>query len=170
MEAETGKKLNPLVPNPDEDAHEPTGALVTYQDGVKGVILRKASWRDTCANFACRVKGKSEPLATHFYGGPWHNRNLFKALCHAIQHHFITGESPYPVERTLRVSGTLDAAMQSRTQGKVIRTPHLEFTYPTKDYRAMRAMREMGATWKIITEDIPPTQGIDSANLHPKRG
>ena len=167
MEAETGQKRNPLVPIGGENPHEPTCALVTYQDGVKGVILRAASWCDTRANFACRLKGKSEPLVTHFYGGPWHNRNLFKALCHAIQHHFITGEAPYPVERTLRVSGTLDAAMQSRTQGKLIHTPHLEFTYPTRDYRAMR---EMGATWKIITEDIPPTQGIDSADLHPKRG
>ena len=38
-----------------------------------------------------------------------------------------------------------------------IQTPHLEFAYKPRDFTAMR---EMGASWKIITEDIPEPKGI----------
>ena len=84
---------------------------------------------------------------------------MFKALSHAIQTHFIQKAAPYPVERTLLVTGALEAAMKSRFEkGKALKTPHLEFAYMPRDFSAMR---EMGATWKIITEDIPEPRGIN---------
>ena len=109
-------------------------------------------------NFACRSTGKTQPLATAYYVGPWQNRNLFKALSHAIQTHFREKKAPYPVERTLLVSGILDAAMDSRIAGgKPLDTPQLDVRLPPQDFRPMR---EMGDSWKIITEEMPEHEGI----------
>ncbi len=133
------------------------GINVRYRDGFRATALAVGS-SGTRWNFACKLKGESEPRATAFYVGPWQNRNLFKALSHAIQAHFRTGHAPYPVERTLLVSGILDFAMDSRQQGnKVVDTPALSVAYQPIDYRAMR---EYGKTWQIITEDIPEPKGI----------
>jgi hypothetical protein len=47
-----------------------------------------------------------------------------------IQRFFLTGDVPYPVERTLLVSGALEALHNSRHQGHVrILTPHLNVHY-----------------------------------------
>ncbi|HHK41514.1 MAG TPA: hypothetical protein ENJ50_03760, partial [Planctomycetaceae bacterium] len=142
------------------------GILLRYADGFRATMLKVGNsgirW-----NFACQIAGESKPRATSFYVGPWNNRNLFKALSHAIQTHFRRREAPYPVERTLLVSGILDAAMDSRIQnGRWLETPHLAWHYAPKDYRAMR---EMGATWKLIPPGTPQPRGLDRADLHTKR-
>jgi len=136
---------------------EPHGVLVTYRDGLRAIGL-KVGDSSTRWNFAGKLKGVDKPVATAFYVGPWQNRNLFKALSHAIQTHFREGKAPYPVERTLLVTGILDAEMDSRYKGGVpIDTPQLDIAYQPRDYRAMR---EMGASWKIITEDSPEPLGM----------
>lgn len=130
----------------------PHGILLTYKDGFKATMLKVGSSSNRW-NFACKLKGESKPRATSYYNGPWGNRCLFKALSHAIQHMFVQKQEPYPVERTLLVTGILDAAMRSYAEGgKSIRTPHLEVPYQAVDFRSMR---ETGATWKIITKDVP---------------
>jgi len=135
----------------------PHVVLVNYKDGLKGTILRIGR-DDTRWNFACRMKKERTVHATAFNVGPWHNRCLFKALSHAIQQHFIHGKAPYPVERTLLVTGMLDAAMHARQEkDKRLETPHLEFSYAATDYRNMR---EMGASWKIITDKVAQPPGI----------
>jgi hypothetical protein len=139
------------------------GILIDYRDGLRGTALKVGNngirW-----NFACRLAGQSQPLATSFYVGPWQNRNLFKALSHAIQTHFREGKPPYPVERTLLTSGVLDAAMDSKVaDGSAIETPQLAFSYAAKDFRPMR---EMGATWKIITEQTPEPAGNEPVGIH----
>ena len=49
--------------------------------------------------------------------------------------------------------------MHSRhDEGKLMQTPELEFSYQPRDFRAMR---EMGLSWKIITEKNPQPAGID---------
>lgn len=161
MSAELGEpvtSLKELLQKPSFQGQPPHGILVTYKDGLRAIVLRLGSsgirW-----NFACRVSGSDKPLATHFYVGPWENRNLFKALSHAIQWHFVHGKAPYPVERTLLTTGILEAAMDSRVDsGKPVQTPHLGFGYEPEDYRPFR---EMGATWDIVTEDTPEPKGID---------
>lgn len=132
--------------------------LVSYRDGTRGTMLQAAvtgiRWY-----FSCQLAGETKPRATSFYVGPWQNRNLFKALAHAIQTHFRERRAPYPVERTLLTTGILDAAMDSRLQGgKALETPQLLFAYKPRDFRALR---EMGASWKLITEDRPEPQGIE---------
>ncbi len=138
------------------------GILLNYRDGLRAIVLAAATGGGTKWHFACKLKGEQQPLATSFYVGPWQNRNLFKALSHAIQTHFRERRAPYPVERTLLVTGILEAEMESRFQGgKPMDTPQLHLNYAPRDYRKMR---EMGASWKIITEDIPEPKGLEMWN------
>jgi hypothetical protein len=149
-------------PRPPRPVKIPTGdeagnhaLLLTYKDGTKATVLKIGGSSDRW-NFACRVAGRNEPLATAFFNGPWGNFNLFSALSHAIAHFFRTGHSPYPVERTLLVSGILDAAMHSHHDRRPIDTPHLELTYQPQDFRDFR---EMVQSWRVVTVDTPqPTK------------
>jgi hypothetical protein len=155
---ELGKKPTTLKRIEGEKEVEAHAVLLTYKDGLRGCVL-KVSRSSTRWNFACRLKGDSNLYATRFYPGPWQNRNLFKAFSHAIQNHFRTRKSPYPVERTLLVSGVLDVSMHSRARaGEALKTPHLEFGYAARDFSAFR---EMGGSWKIVTEATPEPKGID---------
>lgn len=161
MRAETGKevgRLQDFIEPADGKQHPVHAILIRYRDGLRATVLRIGNV-STRWCFACRLAGKPEPLATSFYVGPWENRNLFKALSHAIQTHIREKQAPYPVERTLLVTGMLATAMDSRfEQHKLLATPHLQVTYQPRDFRAMR---EMGESWKIITEDIPQPKGIN---------
>ena len=169
-------------PVPDESARDlirpPTqgdpfvhhAILVHYRDGLRSIVLGVSRGGGVKWHFACRLAGEPNPLATSFYVGPWQNRNLFKALAHAIQTHFRERRPPYPIERTLLTTGALAAAMDSRfAGGRAVDTPHLNVAYKARDYYKMR---ELGATWKIITEDTPQPKGIapngDALNVQPK--
>jgi hypothetical protein len=128
------------------------GLLLEHVDGLRTAVLAVGNsgirW-----NFACRLADRAEPIAFRYNPGPWGNRNLFRALSHAIQELFINRKAPYPVERTLLVTGVLDAAMNSHNEdGVKLDTPHLEFAYLAQDFTAMR---ERGASWDVITEDTP---------------
>lgn len=158
MRNELQRKVDLEKPVAKEGNARPHGVLLTYKDGFRAIVLKLGNsgirW-----NFACRFKDSPKIHATRYHVGPWNNRNLFKALSHAIQHHFRTGKAPYPVERTLLVTGALDDAMKSRFDGgKERRTPHLEFAYKPRDFKPFR---ETGATWKIITESVAQPPGID---------
>lgn len=161
MAAELGKRPATLKQVPGEPPVEPHGILLNYRDGFRAIVL-KVGASSTRWNFACRLKGNPTIQALRYYVGPWQNRNLFKALAHAIQHMIHTGQPSYPVERTLLVSGILDAAMHSRAAGQGLATPYLEFGYKPV---AFRAFRETGASWKRITEDTSELPGI-----HPNGG
>ncbi len=140
------------------------GILVSYADGLRAVVL-KVGQSSTRWNFACRIEGEPSPRATSFYTGPWANRNLFKALSHAIQSMYRTGRVPYPVERTLLTTGILAAAMDSRSEdGRPVETPDLRIAYRPVDFRAMR---EMGKSWEIITERVPEPKGMDRSGQSP---
>lgn len=150
--------LKQLVKELKGDENSLHGILLKYNDGFRAAAITVGS-SSTRWNFAGRVKNQTEPVATSFYVGPWQNRNLFKALSHAIQTHFREKKAPYPVERTLLVTGILDAEMQSRYEkGTVQQTPQLKIAYQPLDFRAMR---EMGASWKIINEQTPEPMGIN---------
>ena len=73
-----------------------------------------------------------------------------------------TGVSPYPVERTLLTTGILEAAVRFCAAAAPISTPHLNIRYQTSDYRALR---EMGASWQILTEDARETVGFAARPL-----
>ncbi|HEX7447282.1 MAG TPA: hypothetical protein VF306_07045 [Pirellulales bacterium] len=152
--AELAKKLGV-----DKQSH---GIVVHYRDGLRGLALGIPGGANRW-NFACRMQDAPQIQATQLYTGPWNNRNLFKALSHAIQTHFRQRRAPYPVERTLLVTGALDAAMDSRLAGGTpVDTPQLQFAYEPRNYRAMR---EMGKSWQIIREETPEPQGIEPVGV-----
>ncbi len=135
------------------------GMLVYYRDGLRAIVLGVSTGAGIKWHFGCRIAGEPKPVATSFYVGPWQNRNLFKALAHAIQTHFRERYEPYPVERTLLTTGVLAAAMDSRFDGgRAVDTPHLNVAYKA---RYFRKFREMGASWRILTEDVPQPKGIE---------
>jgi hypothetical protein len=126
----------------------PHAISITYKDTLRATVLKVGSDANRW-NFACRLKGESRPRAMAIFNSPWGNRGLFKALSHSIQHLFIHGTEPYPVERTLLTTGAVEAAMRSHFQnGQPLDTPHLEIAYETPDWSGFR---EQGATWNVIT-------------------
>jgi hypothetical protein len=140
---------------PSTPAH---GLLLRYRDGLRATVL-KIGTSSNRWNFACRLKGNPQIHSTAFFNGPWGNRNLFKALSHAIQHFFRSGCAPYPVERTLLVSGVLEGAMWSRELGGCrINTPNLSWNYPAQDFASFR---ETGASWKVLTHATPEVTSFD---------
>lgn len=134
----------------DPDAEPSHAILLTYSDGLRAAVFKVGASANRW-NFACRLKRDPKIHATALFNGPWGNRNLFKALSHSIQHFFRTSRSPYPVERTLLVSGVLDAAMWSRElNGCRINTPNLEWSYSPTDFAKFR---ETGASWQVLTRE-----------------
>eukprot|EP01052_Picozoa_sp_SAG31_P001217 SAG31_NODE_41_length_31342_cov_8.029286_7_plen_248_part_00 len=134
----------------------PHALLVEYTDGFRGTVLRvgddNARW-----NFACTVKGRIR--STRIVVGPWRNRWAFKAFSHAIQSFVRTQSPPYPVERTLLVTGALEAALESRaSDGRSQPTPHLRVRgYSRHDN--IEKWRENGATWSMLQNHVRYDQG-----------
>ena len=164
MQLETGQRFTLDTQIKDPPGYESWampeshGWVITYKDGTRGYVLKLGAnalrW-----SFACRLKGETRVRATQFYSGPWKLRNLFKALGHAIQHFFIHGQAPYPVERPLLANGATLAAVDAYMQGGgPLATPHLEFSYTPQEFGEFR---EMGQSWKTITpEGTPEPLGI----------
>lgn len=101
---------------------------IEYSDGFEAAVCLGGLVSEFC--FAAAVRGRSEPVATYAYL-PKPQRDHFSFLCNHIEVMFRTGKPSYPVERTLLVTGVLDALHDSRAAGgKRIETPHLrELTY-----------------------------------------
>jgi hypothetical protein len=106
-----------------------TAFLLEYRDGTRGtVLLLNGHIQDFC--FAARVKGETKPPSCLFYLPPPPGARYFDCLVRRIEQFFETGQSPYPVERTLLTSGTLDAVMESHyRRGTRVETPELEVRY-----------------------------------------
>jgi len=67
----------------------------------------------------------------------------------------------------LLTTGILDAAMHSRQQhGAPVSTPQLAFGYRPADFQALR---ENGATWKVIDESVPEPIGAIARAPQPIR-
>jgi hypothetical protein len=100
---------------------------VWHRDGVETAIFRSQQASDFCV--AVDVEGQEEPLSTMMWRNKPDNRS-FDGLILKIDEMYRTGIAPYPIERTLLVSGVLDFALESRRQGHVrIETPQLHIPY-----------------------------------------
>lgn len=159
LATELGKDLPPLkelMETPEMKLQEPYGVLIEYVDGLQAMTLRLGKVSNRFL-YAHRLADDSIE-ATRFYGGPWENRNLFKALSHAIQSHFRGEEPHYPLERTLLTTVMTAAMVRSKVaMGKTIDRQELQVAYKSGDWSALR---ERGETWKILTEDLPQPRGI----------
>jgi len=110
----------------------PAVHILEYNDGVKaaGFLLTGAVKDDFAV--AVDVEGQSEPVSTLHWlmRKPYHHH--FGCLIKNIEKMYEIGRPPYPVERTVLVSGALDFLMESAYRGNVrIETPELTLPYTT---------------------------------------
>ncbi len=123
----------------------PAAFLLEYADGLRAAALMLNGYLQGWG-YAGRVNGQVQGMEVHLPGSPHAH---FSYLSLNIQQLFLTGVSPYPVERTLLVSGALDALMESRYQGQIrIETPYLDVHYRSYDEMPIRpqAPRPEGAS------------------------
>jgi hypothetical protein len=82
---------------------DPAAYLIEYSDGLRATMLMlDGAVKDF--NFACLVS--------------------------KIEQMFVSGEAPYPIERTLLTSGILESCLDSKKQnGQRLNTPHLDVPY-----------------------------------------
>ena len=116
----------------EESCDNPAAFLLEFRDGFKATLLQLNGYTKEWL-YAARVDGKvlATGLCTH--GPPYPH---FSYLGLNIEAMFLSGEPQYPVERTLLVSGALDALMDSRHRGHIrLETPHLDVAY--RSYETM---------------------------------
>ncbi|HUR52627.1 MAG TPA: hypothetical protein VMZ71_00720 [Gemmataceae bacterium] len=107
----------------------PVAYRFEYADGLKATMLLLNGLVGDFT-FAAKIKGETEPLSTLFYLPPNPNVVYSAALMGHAEEMFLTGKTPYPVERTLLTSGLVEAGMQSLAGGqKRLETPHLSVRY-----------------------------------------
>ncbi len=112
--------------NMEELCKEPVVFLITYNDGLEAAILHLRGFANEWS-YASRVDGEIQATGMRGCGPPYPH---FSYLSLNIQEMFLTGIPQYPVERTLLVSGGLEALLDSRYRNHVrLETPHLNVTY-----------------------------------------
>jgi hypothetical protein len=106
----------------------PAAYFIEYRDGTNATLLMlNGAVKDF--TFAARVKGAGV-VSTQFFLSPEPNVTYSACLVRKIEELFDTGRAPYPVERTLLVSGVLESCLTSRLNGqKRLETPHLDVRY-----------------------------------------
>jgi hypothetical protein len=107
----------------------PTAFLIEYRDGSRGtVLLLNGHVQDF--TFAGKIKGEARAASCLFYLPPPPGARYFDAQVAGIEKMLETGQTPYPVERTLLTTGTLDAVMEShQKRGARVETPDLDVRY-----------------------------------------
>jgi hypothetical protein len=112
----------------------PAAYFIDYVDGTHATLLMlDGALRDY--NFAARVRGLSQPFSCQFLLPPNPNVAYSTCLMHHVEAMIETGRAPYPVERTLLVSGVLESCLDSKLQShRRLDTPHLGVRYqPPRD-------------------------------------
>jgi hypothetical protein len=107
----------------------PAAYFIEYVDGFRGTLLMlDGAVKDFC--FAARLRGQPDPVSTQFLLTPVPNVTYSACLAAKIEEMWVTRRAPYPVERTLLVSGVLEACLRSRAAGgETVETPHLQVVY-----------------------------------------
>lgn len=120
-------------------AKGPIAFLIEYRDGCKGTILQ-LDGHVADDTFAARVEGETKPASCLFWLPPPPGAAFLEALASHVEKFLATGKPPYPIERTLLTSGTLDLVLESRVQqSKRLETPELDIRYaPPADSGFMR--------------------------------
>lgn len=111
-------------------AKDPFLYRIEYRDGLKAsMLLLNGIVGDFTV--AARIKGQPRPFSTLFYLPPVPNVTYSASLMSNAEKMFLTGQAPYPVERTLLTSGMLESCLKSLAAGKRLKTPHLNVRYTT---------------------------------------
>jgi hypothetical protein len=108
---------------------DPVAYRIEYADGTRATMLLMNGLVGDFT-FAARLKGEPEPLSTLFYLPPNPNVVYSAALMSKAEETFVTGKTPYPIERTLLTTGLLEACVSSLATGqRRAETPHLAVRY-----------------------------------------
>ena len=114
----------------------PAVYLMEYADGLRTATLMLNGYMKGWG-YAGRVDGRVEGMEVTLPDDPHAH---FSYLSLNIQEMFLTGRPQYPVERTLLVSGALEALMDSRHRGHVrVETPHLNVSYRSYEKLPIRS-------------------------------
>lgn len=107
----------------------PAAYFIEYRDGLKATLLMlNGGLKDF--NFAAKVKGLAGIQSTQFLLTPDPNVTYSACLAHGIEKMFQSGVAPYPIDRTLLVSGILESCLTSKVQNhQKLETPHLKVEY-----------------------------------------
>ena len=107
-------------------SNNPTLFLLEYNDGLKAATLVVDKYLKGFG-YACYINGEIKSTA---FNQSSNSNEAFKYLAVNIRNLFLTNQPQYPVERTLLVSGALDALLKSKYMGHIkINTPHLNIKY-----------------------------------------
>ena len=113
-----------------KSALNPVAFFIEYLDGFKAVLIHDMGAANSEWVTAWREAGVRECPATVHHTQEARPFGHFTFLMQGIERMLFTGKPSWPVERTLLVTGILDAAFQSRKQGGMqIETPHLNIRY-----------------------------------------
>lgn len=108
---------------------DPALFRVEYHDGTRATMLLMNGLVEDFT-WAARLKNQPEVMSTLFYLPPNPNVVYSAALMSKAEEMFITGRTPYPIERTLLTTGLVAAGMQSLAKGQQrLETPHLAVRY-----------------------------------------
>ncbi len=107
----------------------PAAYFIEYRDGFKATMLMLSGGLKDF-NFAAKVRNMPGIQSTQFFLSPDPNVTYSACLAHGIEKMFESGVAPYPIERTLLVSGVLESCLTSKMQGQQrLETPHLGVAY-----------------------------------------
>jgi hypothetical protein len=119
----TGGAISRLV-------RSPSAYLIDYIDGTHATLLM-LNGAVSDFTFAAKVRGSDRIFSTQFLLPPNPNVAYSACLMHKVEEMIETRHAPYPVERTLLVSGVLESCLDSRAKAEQrLATPHLAVHYP----------------------------------------
>ena len=108
---------------------DPWAWIIERNDGLQTTLLLMNGAAGDFL-FAAKLKAQEGIVSTQMLRSPGPNVHYSACLASNIQKMFETGRPPYPVERTLLVSGILDRAFDSLAGGSVrLETPELDVRY-----------------------------------------
>jgi hypothetical protein len=113
----------------EELVEKPAAYFIEYNDGFKATLLMlNGAVQDY--TFAAKLSGVSQIQSTQFLLPPAPNVAYSACLMAKAEEMFMSGRAPYPIERTLLVSGMLERCLDSRLDGnRRLETPELDVCY-----------------------------------------
>ena len=110
-------------------ARQPSAYFIDYLDGTRATLLM-LNGAVSDYTFAARLRGDPKICSTQFLLPPNPNVAYSACLMQKVEQMFATRNAPYPVERTMLVSGILESCLESKLQGnRALDTPHLAVRY-----------------------------------------
>jgi hypothetical protein len=126
--------FNHVFPTIDEmraQVKDPWAYQYEHGDGLRCTMIAMNGLYGGSWGFAARIAGQERPFSTYMdLPMPPGLANFFSPLANNVEQMFLTGQSPYPIERTLLTTGLTAAGVESMHRDQVrVDTPHLDIQY-----------------------------------------